>query len=155
MSHSSTSTHKSSPLPSLLKQSNASPTINADRKSARSLPLTLTFNQLHQSPLVLNRRKPSRLSICPISEHSNKENLSLMNNKLSTTTRSSIASTTTISLLSIKAESRSPHEDSNRLNSPQLRRLNVSEKYINEAKKLYYNPEWKIFTPRALITQVF
>ena len=69
--------------------------------------------------------------------------------------RSSIASTTTISLLALKPDLRSTNEDLTRLNSPQLRRLNVSEKYISEAKKLYFNPEWKIFTPRALATQVY
>ena len=50
---------------------------------------------------------------------------------------------------------RLPNDHLVRLNSPQLRQLNVSDKYINEAKKLYYNAECKIFTPRLSITQVF
>lgn len=132
---------------------------NIERKSARSLPLKLTFTQLHHSPAVFHRPKQSRLSICPAFDQGSRENLAVVTSKLpvttTTTTRSSIVSTTTISLLAIKADPRSSNEEYNRLNSPQLRRLNVSEKYINEAKKLFYNPEWKVFTPRSLVAQVF
>jgi hypothetical protein len=41
-----------------------------------------------------------------------------------------------------------------RLQTAQLRRLHVSEKYMNEAKTLYFNPASKVFVPRHAITPV-
>lgn len=139
-----------------MKQCKSPTSSKEDQNSVRSVPLSLTFAQLHQSPSpsLLHRRKQTRLSIYPVSEDG-KETLSIVTNKILSTIRPSITSTTTISLLAIKADVRSVNEELTRLNSPQLRRLNVSEKYINEAKKLYFNPEWKVFTPRALVAQAF
>jgi len=84
-----------------------------------------------------------------------RNSMSIINDKISFTPNPAVSSTTTISLLSNKVNSRLATDNLVRLHTPQLRRLNVSEKYLDEAKKLYFDADCRSFVPRLSITEVF
>ncbi len=155
ISQASISTGKYSCSPRLTKKT-TSP--ESEKTSPRGSPLLLTYAQLHRAspPLPAKRFTGARLSIYPISEDK-RTSITVISSKLSPVARPSRASvtSTTISLLSPKVE-QPPLPDGNlvRLHTPQLRRLNVSDKYINEAKKLYYNANCRSFVPRVGIAQI-
>jgi hypothetical protein len=147
ISHSSRSTQKSLPLPSIAKYSR-SPTLTKQEKSSpQRSPLLLNYAQLHKS-----RSRQARLSIYQI-PNDKQHGMPNVNEKPLPTSKASAASTTTAS--SIPTKVGLPHDNLVRLNTPQLRRLNVSEQYMNEAKKLYFNADCKIFVPYTSTTAVF
>ncbi|CAF0775010.1 unnamed protein product [Rotaria sordida] len=92
----------------------------------------------------------NNVSIHPIS-NKKRNNISSVNNKLNSISKTTMSSKTTAPLLSTISEQRKLNNNLVRLNTSQLRRLNVSEKYINEAKKLYFNIPCRSFVPRVAI----
>jgi hypothetical protein len=73
--------------------------------------------------------------------------MSLVNEKISFKPNPSTSSTSTISVLSNKANSRLASDNLVRLHTAQLRHLNVSEKYLEEAKNLYFDADCRSFVP--------
>lgn len=157
ISHSSRSTQKSLPLPSVAKYSR-SPTLTKPEKiSPQRSPLLLNYAQLHKSsssPSPILRSRQARLSIYQI-PNDKQHGMPNVNEKPLPTSKASAASTTTASSIPTKVFNGLPNNNLVRLNTPQLRRLNVSEQYMNEAKKLYFNADCKIFVPYTSTTAVF
>ena len=96
-------------------------------------PLSLTFAQLHHAQLSPRSKKKSQSHTSLLPSLNNKRNsLSIHHPNVSTNNQEKYV----------------------RLPSSQLRRLHVSSKYIEEAKKLYFNPVSKIFVPRHSVTEI-
>lgn len=97
----------------------------------RQSPLSLTYFQLHHAQM--KTKSQASYSLSPLSN--NKQNR-----------------------MSIVAESPSQeqltHDEYIRLHTSQLKRLHVSDKYMKEAKKLYFNPASKVFVPRRSIVEI-
>jgi hypothetical protein len=158
VSHCSIYTGKSSRSSKYSKKSQSPTSSQQNKNSSRSSPLLLTYAQLHcvPPPVPVRRSTRARLSIFPVAEDK-QTNISVVSSKVSSVSKSysPSPSSTTITLLSPKAEQHLPEDHLVRLHTPQLRSLNVSDKYMNEAKKLYYNVNCRSFVPRVGVTQVF
>jgi hypothetical protein len=161
----SISTHKSLPLLNVNKQCQPTkstkqfksptstkqykpPTSTEQKKSPhRGSPLSLSYAQLRRvsPPLPLKGWKQQRLSIFQTSDDK-RNSISILSDKISLSSRPSITATPTKSLLPSKANAGC---NLVRLQTPQLRRLNVSEKYMNEAKKLYFDANCRSFVPTS------
>jgi hypothetical protein len=156
VSQSSIHTSKSSFLSNVAKQCESPVSTEQEKSSIPNTPLLLTYAQLHQLPPPSRVRRPTYAHACIDPILNDKRNsISVVNSKVFFTSRPSDSSTTTISLLPTKDNYEIVNDNFVRLKTPQLRRLSVSEKYINEAKKLYFNPDCRIFVPRVAIGQVF
>ncbi|CAF2979417.1 unnamed protein product [Rotaria sp. Silwood2] len=122
--------------------------ISNNKQSTVSIDSISDTKQNSASLHSISSNKRSSISIHPISD--NKRNsISSVNNKLSSTLKTTKSSKTTAPLISTKYEQRLLNNNFVRLNTAQLRQLNVSEKYMNEAKKLYYNIPCRSFVPRV------
>jgi hypothetical protein len=119
-------------------QSSASPDEN---NHGQVSPLLLHYSELHRPQIPSKTTNKSRTQLSIYSLLSNKRNhISAANKNVS---------------LSSHSTSSSPINDKYfRLPLSQLRRLQVSNKYIKEAKTLYFNPVSKVFVPRHSIVQL-
>lgn len=117
-----------------------------DQYSIPVRPLLLNYSQLHRSnqQLVKHRASQHRLSIDKLSS------ISTNTSKCSFTSSPSMTSTP---LPSLNEEVHLPTNNLVRLRTPQLRLLNISDKYINEAKELYFDATSRVFVPRAVAMQ--
>lgn len=111
--------------------------IEDDHPTHQMSPLSLTYAQLYHGDLSPRSKKKSQsqTSLLPPINNSNKRN-SLSNRRNNT-------------------KEAPPNPDKYiRLPIAQLRRLQVSSKYIKEAKKLYFNAATKVFVPRHAIVEM-
>lgn len=111
-----------------------------------------TFNEKRKSVYVqaISNDKRKLTSVQSMSE-TKRNSVAVVNSKLSPMPRESISSSTTLPTLSPSPERRLSTNQCVRLGSAQLRRLRVSDKYMNEAKKLYFNAPCRSFIPRVAI----
>ncbi|CAF0910464.1 unnamed protein product [Rotaria sordida] len=132
-------------------QTNLSPHSISDKKR-NSVSLHPISDNTHNSVSIhpTSDTERNNVSIHPIS-NKKRNNISSVNNKLNSISKTTMSSKTTAPLLSTISEQRKLNNNLVRLNTSQLRRLNVSEKYINEAKKLYFNIPCRSFVPRVAI----
>ncbi|CAF0998910.1 unnamed protein product [Rotaria sp. Silwood1] len=98
----------------------------------------------------ISSNKRSSVSIRSISDKK-RNSISSVNSKVSSTSKTTTSSKTKAPLSSTKPEQRLLNNNLVRLNTAQLRRLNVSEKYMDEAKKLYFNIPCRSFIPRVVM----
>jgi hypothetical protein len=101
-----------------------------DISNRQSSPLLLTYFQLHRAQISKQKKKKTQTqySFLPLlNEKSN--NTSIDNHQLIS------------------------NDEYIRLQTSQLKRLHVSDKYIKEAKKLYFNAASKVFVPRRSIVE--
>jgi hypothetical protein len=110
-------------------------------------PLLLTYTQLHHVRVVSPQKRSTKalFSIFPTLSDK-RSSISVVSSERSM--RSTSSSSTSVSSSSTVTEHRLPSDTLIRLCTPQLRRLNVSEKYFDDAKKLYFNADCKSFIPR-------
>jgi hypothetical protein len=110
-------------------------------------PLSITYSQLHQAqhPSPTKKKSETRFSIYPLLNNK-RNNLSGINNDILLSSKSTSSSTTN--------QRRLTNDKYIRLPISQLRRLHVSNKYIKEAKTLYFNATSKVFVPRHSIVQI-
>ncbi|CAF3642575.1 unnamed protein product [Rotaria sordida] len=104
-------------------------------------PLVLSYAQLHRPEQQRDKHQLSQ-------HHTSVDQLtgvSIATSKLSSSSNPSLTSTVLPSLIE---ELHLPTNHLVRLHTPQLRRLNISDKYINEAKELYFDATSKVFLPR-------
>lgn len=104
-------------------------------------PVVMTYSQLHRPDQQQDKRRPSQYHVS--AEKSS--NVSVATSKISLSSNPSLASTM---LPSVIEELRLPINHPVRLQTAQLRRLHISEKYINEAKELYFDATARVFLPR-------
>jgi len=169
----STTTRRSTVLPNISKQ-NQSPTLtNEDSKSCESIILSVDYKQLYQqqsqrlpSPVpvpIKQEKRPRKSSISPSSSHRRDSVCNRPSRRLSIRSRpsvdlgrkrSSVSSLSGTSSVSTKSNLNFGNQTYVRLSPTALRRLNVSQQYIREASKLYYNVKCKSFVPRISITKV-
>lgn len=127
-----------------IKELSSSSTDESD--SGHINPLSLSYSQLYQKQKSsqTKRNSQTRYSIDPLTRDK-RSSVSLVNTDISTSSDSTSSS--------------SDHQQSSndkyiRLHTSQLRRLHVSNKYIKEAKKLYFNAALRVFVPRHSIIQI-
>ncbi|CAF1043940.1 unnamed protein product [Rotaria sp. Silwood1] len=108
-----------------------------DRCPTPFQPLLLSYSQLHRPAL---QRDKYRLSQPPMPVDK-LNGISVASSKLSLSSSPSLTSTVLPSLIE---ELHLPTNHLVRLHTPQLRCLNISDKYINEAKELYFDATSKI-----------
>ncbi|CAF3756547.1 unnamed protein product [Rotaria socialis] len=116
---------------------------SVDRCPTPFQPLLLNYSQLHRSNQQREHDRPSqsRASIDKLSD------VSIVKRKFSVATSSSTV------LPSLVQEVRLPTNHLVRLRKPQLRLLNISDKYMHEAKELYFHATSKVFVPRMSTMQ--
>jgi hypothetical protein len=109
-------------------------------------PLSLSYSQLYQHKKSSQTKKNSqtRHSIDPLTRDK-RSSVSLVNTDISTSSDSTLSSS---------YHQQSSNDKYIRLHTSQLRRLHVSNKYMKEAKKLYFNATLRVFVPRHSIIQI-
>ena len=118
------------------RQSPGSIDEDKDSESTTRSPLSLTCAQLHQVPELpfVDRRQRAHYTLSPVC--------------IVRTTANGMTSAVFQPVLpKVKANRAKRVKPLQRLGSAELRQLNVSEKYIKEAKKLYYHTNWRSFVP--------
>ncbi|CAF2205681.1 unnamed protein product [Rotaria magnacalcarata] len=98
----------------------------------------------------INIEKQKNVSSHPISDK-RRSSISSGASKISSNSKVTVLSTATAPIIATRPAFRLSNTELVRLNTPQLRRMNVSEKYMAEAKKLYFNAYCKSFVPRVVI----
>ncbi|CAF3652564.1 unnamed protein product [Adineta steineri] len=138
---SSSSTH----LPiinNMNKKNELSISTNSNNNNKQKCPLLLTYSQLYRAqPLSQMKKTPqAKFSIYSLLNNKHINKTTVNENSLSSSSSSDQQQLTTDRYI--------------RLRTPQLRRLNVSDKYMKEAKKLYFNVNCKVFVPYSSIVEV-
>jgi hypothetical protein len=149
-------TSKSLPLPHIAKQCQTPISTKQEKSSPCHSPLLLSYAQLQRLPpsSPIRRQKQEHLSIFPVADDK-RNSMSLANREFSVKSGSSFSTRTPFCLSPSKTDRQLLNENFVRLHTPQLRNLNVSEKYLTEAKTLYFDVNCRSFIPRVSIAQIF
>ena len=115
-------------LPELKKGKKNMSNSMSDISNAQSSPLLLTYFQLHHAQISSQTKKKktrTQYSFLPLLNEKSNDNHQLIFN-----------------------------DEYIRLQTSQLKRLHVSDKYIKEAKKLYFNAASRVFVPQRSIVEI-
>lgn len=114
-------------------------------KLATFHPVTIDKQKNGTNNALLEKRRNSQ------SSGVSKQSLNSKATATSTNTVPILPKPTTTTISTVRHNQRLSRTELVRLHTPQLRRLNVSEKYMAEAKKLYFNAYCKSFVPRVVM----